>query len=186
MASTQALILEELISQGRVETTFKNKKIGFYVGSFDPLHRGHEKLAQLPIQKGICDYVIIYPAWGGDTFKNRVDVSVRQDMVFAAFADHPTVIVTRLSPQDLQSLLTKPTLEQFQGDKTLVKSAIEGMEFIGITGSDSALAYKDSKASRIFMRGIQITEKYRNHTVGCIMAFPAKSFIVGLREGDDI
>jgi nicotinic acid mononucleotide adenylyltransferase len=186
ITSTKALVLEDLISKGSVEATFKNKKIGFYIGSFDPLHKGHEALAKLPINKGLCDYVIVYPSWGGDGFKSRVDISIRQDMLYSVFADHPRVIVTRLPPQDIQDLLTIPTQEPPVGDKTFVKPAFEGMEFIGITGSDTALAYKGSEASQIFMRGIQIPTKYKNHTVGGIMALPTTSFIVGEREGDDL
>lgn len=186
VSSAQALVLEDLIQNGTLETTLKNKRIGYYVGSFDPLHKGHEAVAQLPMKKGLCDLVIIYPAWGGDSYKTRVNVNLRHDMVFSVFQDHPTVIVTRLSPKDLQDKLTVPTFLKVK-DKTIVKPAFEGVEFIGIVGSDTALSLApNEKALSTFMTGLQISEKYQTHTLGGLMALPAESFIVTLREGDDL
>jgi nicotinic acid mononucleotide adenylyltransferase len=181
-----ALFLEELISQGILEETLSNKKVGYYVGSFDPLHLGHEDVANLPIQNGLCDYVLIYPAWGGDNYKKRVGINLRHDMVFSAFADHPKVIVTRLSPQDMQRYLTKPSAQQSPEGKPMIEVAIPGLEFIGIVGSDTALAISKPEAARPFLTGLQVPEKYHNSTLGGLMALPAKTFIVAMRTGDDI
>jgi len=186
-SSAQALVLEDLIQSGTLETTLKNKKIGYYVGSFDPLHKGHEAVAVLPIQQGLCDLVIIYPAWGGDSFKARADVSVRHDMLFSVFQDHPTVIVTRLTPKELQARLTVSDTTKKVKNKPAVKPAFEEMSFIGIIGSDTALKLgPNEEASSSFMTGIQIPEKYQTHTLGGLMALPVDSFIVALREGDDL
>ncbi len=186
-SSVQALVLENLIQNGTLETTLKNKKIGYYVGSFDPLHKGHEAVAALPVQQGLCDLVIIYPAWGGDSFKARADISTRLDMLFSVFRDHPTIIVTRLTPKELQARLTVPDVTKNVKNQPLVKPAFEGMLFIGIVGSDTALKLEpNEKASFGFMTGIQIPEKYQTHTLGGLMALPVDSFIVALREGDDL
>jgi hypothetical protein len=67
-----------------------------------------------------------------------------------------------------------------------VEPAFKGAVFIGVTGTDTALAYKSSDASKIFLKGIQITDKYKDHTVGGIIALPADSFIIAIREGDDV
>ncbi len=187
ISPVNALVLEDLIEQGKLETTLSNKKVGYYVGSFDPLHLGHEDVANLPIQNELCDYVLIYPAWGGDNYKKRVDIKLRHDMMFSAFSDHPKVIVTRLSPQDMQHQLTKASGRKSLEGKPLVDVVIPGLEFIGIVGSDTALSYyKKPDATRALMTGLQITEKYYNHTVGGLMSLPAKSFIVAMRAGDDI
>lgn len=186
VSSAHALVLEKLIQDGTLETTLKNKRIGYYVGSFDPLHKGHEAVAQLPMKKGLCDLVIIYPAWGGDFYKTRIDVNLRHDMVFSVFRNHPTVIVTRLTPKDLQAVLTVSDISKVK-NKRVVKPAFERMKFIGVIGSDTAL-WLDSneKAFSAFMTGIQIPEKYQTQTLGGLMALPAESFIVALREGDDL
>lgn len=133
VSSAHALVLEKLIQDGTLEETLKNKRIGYYVGSFDPLHKGHEAVAQLPMKKGLCDLMIIYPAWGGDSYKNRIDVNLRHDMVFSVFQDHPRVIVTRLTPKDLQKVLTVPAFSKVK-DKLVVNPAFEGVKFIGVIG----------------------------------------------------
>lgn len=180
-----ALVLEDLIEHGLLEITLKNKKIGYYVGSFDPLHKGHERVAQLPIKQGLCDFVIIYPAWGGDSYKKRVDVSMRLDMLFATFQDHPHVIVTRLAPKKLQETLTVVDLTNNTSKKKFVKPLFEGMSFIGIIGSDVALKLESSNDTT-FMTGLDITPAYQAHTVGGCMALPVATFIVVAREGDDV
>lgn len=187
ISPTNALVLEDLIEKSNIETTLSHKKVGYYVGSFDPLHLGHEDVANLPIQNGLCDYVLIYPAWGGDNYKKRVDIKLRHDMVFSAFADHPKIIVTRLSPQDMQRQLTKSSDHKSLEGKPLVEVAIPGLEFIGIVGSDTALSYQEKPdTARVLMTGLQIHEKYLNSTLGGLMALPAKTFIVAMRTGDDI
>jgi nicotinic acid mononucleotide adenylyltransferase len=189
ISNAKALVLEDLIAQGKLAATFSSKKIGFYVGSFDPIHLGHEKLATTPIQQNLCDYVLVYPAWGGDSYKNRADTRYRHDMVFSVFKDHPTVIVTRLPPQEMQRQLTKPSMIKSPDGKPLVEPAFPEMKFIGIVGSDVAIlmAKPDSaKALSAFMTGIEIPEKYHNHTLGGLMALPADSFIVSMRKGDDL
>ncbi|WVX66681.1 Nucleotidyl transferase family protein [Candidatus Bealeia paramacronuclearis] len=49
----QGLVLENLIQNDSLKDTFSYKKIGYYVGSFGPLHLGHQDVAQLPIQKAL-------------------------------------------------------------------------------------------------------------------------------------
>lgn len=177
------LVLEELIEKGQLEKTLSRQRVGYYIGSFDPLHKGHERVATLCFEKGLCDYVIVYPSWGGDTFKKRIDVQRRLDMIFALFEKHPTIIVTRLPPKKLQDALTKPDYSR----NGFVKPAFEGMSFIGVVGSDTALAVaKSEQALSTFMTGNSLTQKHYEHTVGGCMALPVDSFFVVMREGDDI
>jgi nicotinic acid mononucleotide adenylyltransferase len=185
--TAQGLILEDLMEKGILESTLVHKKIGYYIGSFDPLHKGHEAVAKLPIQQGLCDYVLIFPAWGGDEYKSRVDVRHRLEMIYSVFADHPSVIVTKLSPKELQQALTCPDESKVINDKPAVKSRILGVEFIGMVGSDTALSLQaNDKALSTFMKGIQIPEKYYEQTVGGVIALPVNQFIVSQREGDDL
>lgn len=175
------IVLEDLREADGLGATLGHKTLGYYIGSFDPLHRGHEALAQAIVDRNLCDYVLIYPAWGGDSYKKRLDVSLRLDMLFAVFKDHPRVIVTRLNPRNLQLALTVP------GQGEIVRPAFEGMRFKGIIGSDTALALgPNEKAQRAFMTGLEISDEYQLHTLGGCMALPVESYVVSLRAGDDI
>lgn len=177
------LVLEELIEKGQLDKTLSHQRVGYYIGSFDPLHKGHERVATLCLEKDLCDYVIVYPSWGGDTFKKRADVQKRLDMLFVVFEKHPKIIVTRFPPKKLQDALTKSNNVQ----TGFVKSAFEGMSLIGVVGSDTALAVaKSEQALSTFMTGKQLTEMHYEHTLGGCMALPVESFFVVMREGDDI
>lgn len=180
-----ALVLEDLAEQGKLEETLNGKKIGYYVGSFDPLHKGHEEVAVQPVNEKKCDYTIIYPAWGNDRYKDRVTVSTRLDMLFSVFKDHPHVIVTRLNPQEMQKILTESAELKIK-DKSTVKPKY-GITFVGIIGSDVALGLpKDLRKEAVFMRGVQVSEDHKEDTVGGIIALPVETFIVHPREGDDL
>ena len=183
----KALVLENLIKEGKLKSTFEEKTVGYYVGSFDPLHLGHQDIAALPIEEGLVDYVLVMPSWGGDTYKKRADVAHRLDMLFAAFKDHPTIIVTRLSPLDLQRALTISDPQRLVHENPTVKPKFKGTTFIGIVGADTALQLDNNdEALATFMSGIDIPEIYKEHTLGGLMALPVDSFIVAKREGEDI
>lgn len=176
-----ALVLEDLVSQDKLVSILSNKKVGYYIGSFDPLHLGHEELARAPIEKGFCDYVIVYPSWGNDTYKKRIALEDRLKMLFSVFEKHPWVIVTKLSPRRLQDTLTVST----HGDKT--EAAFPGTEFIGIIGSDIAIEVNSNQeVLQRFMRGIRIPDKWAEHTIGGNMVLPVSRFIVSIRNGEDI
>ena len=173
----QALVLEKL----NLEQTLSGKKIAYYSGSFDPLHLGHQDIAREVVRQGLTDYVIAVPSWGGDTYKKRVDVQHRLDMLFAAFADDPHVIVTRLNPHELQKLLT------LENPTAYVDSKFEGTQYVGLIGSDTAqYLAPNAEALETFMTGKVIGDQHKEHTLGGLMAIPVQSFIVALREGDTL
>lgn len=187
--ASNALILEDLIEKGTLLQTLHHKKVGYYTGSFNPFHKGHEKIPNQVLEKGLCDYVLVVPAWSSDdAYKTgRIDVQKRLDMLFSVFADHPHVIVTRMTPLQMQEALTCLDEGRTVNDKPTVKSKIEGLEFIGIMGSDKALSLPAmQKELSAFMAGIKVPQKYKEHTIGGIIALPVKEFIVSLRQGDDL
>jgi nicotinic acid mononucleotide adenylyltransferase len=178
-----ALVLEDLIQDGKLEFLLKNKKVGYMTGSLDPLHRGHEAFAGSVIDQGFCDYVIVTPSWGGDSYKKRIDVKVRLDMLFDVYADHPQVIVTRLNPKELQDTF----LVFDEKHKASFKPAFAKISFRGLIGTDTAFwlsANKEFAAG--YMRGTRITEKDEESTLGGCIALPASAFIVAIRDQDDL
>lgn len=186
VSTAHAIVLEDLVKDGKLESTLSHKKIGYYIGSFGPLHLGHESVVNQILEQNLCDYVLIYPAWGGDEYKNRTDVKLRLEMIFAVFKKHPKVIVTKLTPGKLQGVLMKSD-ESLVAGKPSVKTTLVGTEYIGIIGSDTALeTSKDLKKLSVFMLGIEMPGKYKQHTIGGIIAIPVKGFIVSLRAGDSI
>lgn len=185
LSQVQALVLEELIENNQLEEIFAGKTVGYYTGSFDPLHKGHEAVAHLPVDLKICDYVLIVPAWGKDSYKSRVDVKIRLDMLFAVFKDDPHVIVTRLNPQDMQRALTKPNLE----NKYFVIPRFKDLKFIGMIGSDVALELskeENTKRRTVMMSGLVVQDNHKDDTAGGIIALPCKEFLVTMRKGEDI
>ena len=182
---TFAMVLEDL-SQTKLQELLAGKRVGFYIGSFDPIHKGHEQVVSNVISQKLVDYCLIYPAWGGDKYKSRTDIKVRLDMLFSLYKDDSKVIVTKLPPIKLQELLTVDALHSISG-KPAVKSAIEDVKYIGILGSDTAVdTVNDKKKLSVFMRGVKIPEKYHTNTLGGIIALPVSEFIVSLRKGDNI
>jgi len=180
-------VLEELLENGTLESTFTNKTIGYFLGSFDPLHKGHEAFVESFISQGFGDYVIVYPSWGGDHYKKRVDINVRLDMLFAIFEDHPYVIVTRLTPQQLQETLTQPDSSSRIGNHIVCRPAIEGLTFIGMLGSDTVHYLAPHERTSVeYMAGIVIPEEFKAHTMGSCMALPVETFVVAHREGDNL
>ena len=184
IGSSQAIVLEDLVEQKTLENTLKNKKICYYPGSFDPIHLGHEGMANHVLKNRICDYVIVFPALGKDEYKDRTDDSLRTEMLFAAFGSHPNVIVTKYNAKELQEALLKPA---DNSEQHLMVSKIEGVEYIGLLGSDSAnAASKNPKYLEALMRGKQLQDRHKNTSAGTIAAIPATSFVVGVREGESI
>jgi pimeloyl-ACP methyl ester carboxylesterase/nicotinic acid mononucleotide adenylyltransferase len=193
----QALVLEDMIESDQLASAFHGKRIGYYTGSFDPVHIGHKGFAEGVIEAGLCDYILIVPAWGGDGYKERAPISVRLEMQEALFADNPHIIITRLSPLEVQRDLTKIVSGQTIRGYPVVEAQDETVEFIGLIGSDTALNLaipshnegeeaNRKKRLQVFMRGVAIPEKHAETTIGSIMALPVSRFIVGHRDGDNL
>lgn len=178
---THALVLEDLVKNNKLHFMLQNKRVGYYIGSFDPIHKGHEEIAKNVLAENLCDYVIIYPSWGGDSYKQRASVDLRLEMLFALFKEHPQIIVTRYPPKVLQNTLTQKT------SKNAMVPKFNGLEFLGVVGSDTALMLTPNMDSSIaFMAGSVISPEHENHTWGGCIALPVSSFIVSMRAGDDL
>jgi len=181
LSVSYGLILEDLIVERNFPFIFEGRRVGYFLGSFDPLHKGHEEAATKLLEYSICDYVLIYPSWGGDnSYKRRADIDIRLDMLFAVFKDHPKVVVTRFNPKQLQNLFTNahPQKESYR------KISIKGMHLIGLIGVDRAeWALNNPKEAAYYLTGYNIPPQFECHTYGSCMALPVDSLILFEREG---
>lgn len=156
----------------------KGKKVGYYIGSFDPIHLGHQCVIDTALEKKYVDYVLVYPVPGGDIYKNRSALHYRQQMIASIYEKNPKVLLTPWSPKELQE-----KFNELAADVEVI--GIIGSDVIteGLMGPDKEFAEKYQK---IFMRGIALSEKHYKDTIGALMALKANSFLVSLRGNIDL
>lgn len=182
---SSSIVLEELTLEEK-HHLLSNKKIGYFIGSFDPIHKGHQEIISTIIKNNLVDYCIVYPVWGGDEYKNRTDINIRLEMLFSLYQNNSKIIVTKLPPVALQKALTIDSPTTLLNKPTVIPSTSK-TTYVGILGSDAALkTASDVKKRSVFMKGIKIPEKYYYHSAGNVIALPVNSFIVFVRKGDDI
>lgn len=172
--SMKAEILDDHFDWKRLQ----GSRLGYYIGSFDPIHLGHQNVVDQVLESGQVDYVLIYPVPGGDQFKNRSNRALRQKLIASVYQDHPKVLITDWVPKELQSKFNLSAAE---------------LDIIGIIGSDVVtenLMGPDKELSEkyrsVFMRGLPLKEKHYYDTVGALMALKADSFLVALRGEVDL
>ena len=173
---------------------FAYKRVAYYLGSFDPVHLGHEAVAnhvinmevitQIINDRGVRDkinYNLMCPIWGGDTMKQRTDIKLRLDMLFEAFKDDPNIIVTRLSPYELQTLFT----QQVSPNHSDIVVKIPGLKFFGLIGSDIPPTFYEKMQQYVpnFMKGTVITPDRMFNTFGAVDALPVERYFIALRKG---
>lgn len=139
-------------------------RICFFPGSFDPFHQGHFSIIEHSLKKN-CDYVLIYPSWGGDKFKpNRSPFHQRIASLKKIYENHPKVLYSEMTPMEL--------FEYFKNKK----------DFIALIGSDVAKWLRsDNEMVKEFATG---QKPKINNTWGGCMAIGANSFVVFLRSDD--
>ncbi len=173
-SSADALVLNDDFDMN----TLKGTKIGYYVGSFDPIHLGHQNVIEQALKSEHVDYVLINPVPGGDNYKNRSSLAIRLEMIASVYAGHPKVLLTYWTPKELQDKFSQH---------------LEELAVVGIIGSDvvtDSLLGPDKMISEkyrsVFMRGIPLNEKHFTDTIGVLMALKANSFLVALRGDIDL
>lgn len=106
-------------------------KIGFFGGTFDPVHRGHTGLARQLIDRGCVDRVVFLPS-ARPPHKDRVvtPFSLRTDMLRVATRGEP-----RFSVSEIEKLRKKPS---FTYDTLEELSKVYGNGcIVWVIGSDS-------------------------------------------------
>ncbi|MBW8309024.1 MAG: hypothetical protein K0M45_05230 [Candidatus Paracaedibacteraceae bacterium] len=171
---------------------FSHKRIAYYLGSFDPVHKGHEAVANHVINMDVItqiinesvtrdkiDYTLICPIWGGDSMKQRTSIELRLNMLFKVFEKHPHVIVTRMPPYKLQELFT----QRVSSDSNNIVVKIPGLQFFGLLGSDIPDTFHAKMKPDVpnFMAGTVISPDRMFTTFGAVDALPVESYLIALR-----
>ena len=176
-------ILEEYIeNQGQLRG-----RLGYFLGSFDPLHEGHISVVREIFSEQLCENILVYCVNGQGDYKNRSDFRLRTDYCAKKFRNFENVIVSYLSPRELQRKLIAGM------DENCTKTP-RSLHISAIIGSDIVKnLYKISENPKIersrqfllknYMQGLILPENF-NDSIACAVAIPADDFIVALREDD--
>lgn len=160
------------------------KKFGYFLGSFDPLHKGHITVVDTILNNNICDVVMVYCVNGKSTYKQRSDFYLRTAACEKTFLQTPNVIISYMNPLQIQKKLTV-NVGKF------VKYKFDKMKISCIIGSDIVinLEFKNRnenleairlKRQKDYMSG-QVISDYSDSLV-CVTGLPADDFIVALRR----
>jgi nicotinic acid mononucleotide adenylyltransferase len=155
--------------------SLQNTRVAYYPGSFDPLHLGHTTVVNTVLFNDLADFVLIYALPDSDKSKSRSPFSIRFMMLERLYKDHPKVLITALSPAEMQELL----MPHFNDIK-----------FSVVQGSDVIMQYiNNNEYDDLWMQGISIKRnkpEHSNTSLGAIMAIPAKRVIAFNRDKEDL
>lgn len=173
----------EKISDTELE---KIQILGYYPGSFDPLHQGHMEVVEIILKEKLCDYIFIYCVNGKSSYKQRSDFVERTKICESHFGNRKEVLISYMSPVEVQQKLT------YEKNGSAVSKFAK--KITGIVGSDIAIRLeqkdKDKKLEKIrtqlqkdFMNGYIIKSKDFD-SISCSTCLPAIDFIAALRNND--
>lgn len=111
-------------------------KVAVYIGSFDPIHKGHVKIVEHVLNEKIADYVLIFPVYGDDS-KQRTDWKIRTLLIQKAFAtsDNRNRIMTINDPRNFE---------------VAIQSL--GTEYLAVFGEDVLKFYNKDEVTRYFFK----------------------------------
>lgn len=112
------------------------KRIGIYSGSFNPVHLGHQKLAEYLIENGIVDevWIVVSPCNPLKNQSDMLDEYIRLDMLMLAFQNQPHIKVSDIE-------FTMPIPSYSIDTLHLLSSQYPDFQFSFIIGSDNAFVF---------------------------------------------
>ncbi|HLP05905.1 MAG TPA: nicotinate (nicotinamide) nucleotide adenylyltransferase [Paludibacter sp.] len=118
----------------------RKKRIGIYSGTFNPIHLGHQKLAEYLVENKHVDEVwfVVSPCNPLKEKSEIIDEYIRLDMVILAISGNPA-----FKASDVEFLMPVPSYSV----DTLHELSIQYPEFqfVMIIGSDNALVFDQWK-----------------------------------------
>lgn len=77
-------------------TPKKDLKVGIYIGTFDPPHIGHQRVAEEAVKQGLVDYVVFIANDRAFHKPNATPFLIRHQMTRSIFAKNPHIIAPQL------------------------------------------------------------------------------------------
>ncbi len=134
-------------------------KIGFYSGTFDPIHDGHVAFAEAVLNDLRLDTIIFLPERSPRGKQNVTDIAVRTQQIAARIATNPSLSVRTLA----QPTFTLPdTLN-------LLRNEYPDTGFTFLFGSDVALNMKNWPHLEILLQNSHIAIGLRGDTSASII-----------------
>lgn len=69
-------------------------KVGVYVGSFDPVHKGHEKIVDYLLSNNYLDKIIVIPTKDYWDKNDLLSLDIRETMLKIAFKEKATILTS--------------------------------------------------------------------------------------------
>ena len=111
-------------------------KIGLLLGSFDPIHNGHVKMAEKVYELGLVDKVFFVPSAQNPWKERSTNFLIRCAMIQRAIGNRPEFFMSPVEVQLDEPYYTYKTLERLQW-------LYPDYQFSLIVGADTAASIKD-------------------------------------------
>ena len=123
-----------------IENIKLKKRIGIFSGSFNPIHLGHQKLAEYLIENELVDelWLVVSPCNPLKNSYDLIDEYIRLDMVFLAIKN-----LTKIKASDVE--FTMPIPSYSIDTLHILAEQNPDCQFILIIGSDNALVFDQWK-----------------------------------------
>ncbi|HEV2917534.1 MAG TPA: hypothetical protein VGW78_07370 [Candidatus Babeliales bacterium] len=143
------------------------------MGSFDPLHKGHESIIQRALDQKLCDYILVFPEpWHDPRKPLRTTWHIRNEMVKETYKNNPHVLTSDTS--DFGSIIAH-------------LQTIQNITVISIIGSDLAMDYIECP-EKIIAKPHGWLLNIRQHDLqnGFKIPISIDEILVSVLEGEDL
>lgn len=131
-----------------------NAKIGFYSGTFDPIHDGHVAFAKAVLDDLRLDKIIFLPERNPRDKQNVTDIETRAQQIFERIASNPKLGVRIV---DEPTFILPDTLN-------FLRSEYPSTDFTFLFGSDVALTMKSWPHLELLLKNCHIAIGLRGDT----------------------
>ena len=145
------------------------KNIGILGGTFDPIHMGHIKLAEVALKELSLDGVMFIPSGVSYMKDNVSESSVRYAMTKLAVKDYPSFCVSDIEVTRTGNSYTYETLETLSRDNP-------DTDFYFIVGADSFLNLDKWKFSGRILRAASLAVLKRDHVPDSVLLSKAADY----------